>query len=634
MGKAPINMLLTVIALSVSVIPEGLPIVLTLVLATGVWRMGKQNALVKKMHAVEALGQVDILAVDKTGTLTKNEMVVQKIYTNGKFFKVEGIGYEPNGEVILNGTEIEAVDHPELLLIGRTSALSANARVIFSEENNTWNISGDPTEAAMIVLSQKLGFHKEVLENESPIIAEMPFDYNLKYHAVLSKGEHTDTLSVGGAPEVVLEFCSTIFKNGEHLALDPQTREEIESAILELSKEGLRVIALATVSSAQSLPKDGTSPYMTFVGLLGMNDALRPEVRGMIARAREAGVRTVMITGDHRVTAHSIALEAGIFEEGDRVLTGKEIDLFSDEELPKIIADVSVFARVTPEHKLRIIRAYKNTGKIIAMTGDGVNDAPSLGAADLGVSMGRIGTEVAKEASDIVLLDDNMGSIISAIEEGRSIYKTIKKVILYLFSTSAGEVLTIAGAIILGYMVPILPAQIIWLNFVTDGFLDTALSMEPKEIGLLFEPRTKDSRRLVDRLMLTRIVIMASVMAVGTLYLFGNYANGDPAKAWTVSLTLLAVFQWFNALNCRSHHRSIFKMNPFSNLYLMGAIIIVVALQVVALYTTTGQKLLHTTSLSLSEWGTILLVASSIIIVEEIRKLFHRMHEVQKQITL
>ncbi|HBB44487.1 MAG: Cation-transporting P-type ATPase [Parcubacteria group bacterium GW2011_GWA1_44_13] len=625
-GKGVTEMFLTVVTLSVSVIPEGLPIVLTIVLATGVWRMGKRNALVKKMHAVEALGQVDILAVDKTGTLTRNEMVVQKIYTNGKFFKVGGVGYEPHGEIILSGAEVEVANHTELLLLGKISSLCANARVLWSEETNQWNVSGDPTEAAMLVLSQKLGFHKDVLENESPIISEMPFDYNLKYHAVLNREGDTNVLSLAGAPEIILDFCNTIYIGGEAVNLSEKMRSEIESVLLEMSKEGLRVIALATFRGASDLPNTTTPPHATFVGFLGMHDALRVEVASTVMRAREAGVRTVMITGDHRATAESIATEAGIFKEGDKILTGRELDIMSPEELASAIKNVSVFARVTPEHKIKIIRAYKSAGNIVAMTGDGVNDAPSLSAADLGVSMGVIGTEVAKSASDIVLLDDNLNSIISAIEEGRSIYKTIKKVILYLFSTSAGEVLTITGAILLGYMVPILPAQIIWLNFVTDGFLDVSLAMEPKEKDILLEKRSKESRRLVDRLMYTRIIIMASVMAVGTLYLFGDYAYGEPAKAWTISLTLLAVFQWFNAVNCRSHKLSIFQMNPFSNLYLLGALVIVVLLQMFALYTSLGQKLLHTVPLSPSEWGTIFAIASSIIVVEEIRKFIHRIH--------
>lgn len=625
-GKAPEEMFLTVVSLSVSVIPEGLPIVLTIVLATGVWRMSKQNALVKKMQAVEALGQINILAVDKTGTLTKNEMVVQKIYTNSKFFDVSGVGYESHGDVILDGVRVETANHQELLIVGKTSSICANAHVFFNEEDKRWNISGDPTEAAMLVLSQKLGFHKDILENESPVIAEMPFDYNLKYHAVLNKTGDANTLSLSGAPEIVLDFCDTVWRDGNSVTLDTEMRQQIEDVMIGMSKDGLRVIALATLTGTDGLPSAGDSLHATFIGFLGMHDALRTEAVSTILRAVEAGVRTVMITGDHRITAHSVAVAAGIFHENDKILTGREIDLLSNEELAEVIATVSVFARVTPEHKLRIIRAFKAAGNTIAMTGDGVNDAPSLTAADLGVSMGVIGTEVAKSASDIVLLDDNMNSIISAIEEGRSIYKTIKKVILYLFSTGSGEVLTIAGAIIMGYMVPILPAQIIWLNFVTDGFLDVSLAMEPKEKGLLSEQRSKyPHRRLVDRLMITRIVIMASVMAIGTLYLFGDYAYGDTTKAWTISLTLLAVFQWLNALNCRSHNLSIFQMNPFSNIYLIGALTIVILLQMFALYTSLGQKILHTTPLSLSEWGAIFVIASSIIVAEEIRKFFYRM---------
>jgi len=628
MGKAPSEMFLTVVALSVSVIPEGLPIVLTLVLATGVYRMGKQNALVKKMHAVDALGQVDILAVDKTGTLTKNEMVVQTVYANKKYFNVAGVGYEPHGKISLNDHEIEPALHPELIIAGKISSLTAAARVVWSNKEHQWNISGDPTEAAMLVLSQKLGFHKDVLEGESPVLAEMPFDYTLKYHAVLNKVGNTSVLSLAGAPEIILDYCNTIWVDGQNVPLDSKTLPEVEEALLSMSKKGLRVIALAIFEGAKDLPNTESKPHATFVGFLGMHDALRAEVRQTVDEAREAGIRTVMITGDHRVTAESIAREAGIFHEGDLILTGREMEHLTDIELAARVPHVSVFARVTPEHKLRIVRAYKSAGNIVGMTGDGVNDAPSLSAADLGVAMGGIGTEVAKEAADIVLLDDNFGNIIKATEEGRSIYRTVKKVILYLFSTGAGEVLTIAGAIVLGYMVPILPAQIIWLNFVTDGFLDTSLAMEPKEKGLLLEPRTRESRRLVDRLMMTRIIIMASVMAVGTLYLFGGYQD-DQVKAWSISLTLLAVFQWFNALNCRSHKLSIFEMNPFSNLYLIGALFIVVSLQIAAMYTTVGQNLLHLTPLSFAEWVMILGVASSIIIVEEVRKLVYRLYKKQ-----
>ncbi|MBI4004694.1 HAD-IC family P-type ATPase [Candidatus Roizmanbacteria bacterium] len=337
-------------------------------------------------------------------------------------------------------------------------------------------------------------------------------------------------------------------------------------------------------------------------------------------KAISSGIKVVMITGDHKITAQAIAKEAGIFHEGDRVITGGDMDGLSDNELGEMLDRVSVFARVTPEHKLRIIKAYKSRGTIVAMTGDGVNDAPSLVAADLGVSMGKIGTEVAKEASDIVLLDDNFGSIIAAVEEGRSIYKTIKKVILYLFSTSVGEVFAIAGALFLGLPLPILAAQIIWLNLVTDGFLDVSLAMEPKEEGLLKGNFERPKKYLIDTLMIQRMFLMALPMMIGTLFLFKGYYQTDMVKAWTVSLTVLAVFQWFNAWNCRHESKSIFQLNPFSNKFLVGATMIVIILQMFAIYHPLMQRILHTTGLDISDWLLIIPIASSIILVEEIRK--------------
>jgi Ca2+-transporting ATPase len=340
--------------------------------------------------------------------------------------------------------------------------------------------------------------------------------------------------------------------------------------------------------------------------------------------ATAAGVRVVMITGDHRGTAQAIAEEAGIYHKGDQILTGEDIETLPEKELTGRIGAVSVFARVTPGHKLKIINAFRARGEIIAMTGDGVNDAPSLVAADLGVAMGKNGTEVAKEAADIVLLDDNFGNIIAAIEEGRSIYKTIKKVILYLFSTSLGEALTIAGAVFLRYPLPLLPAQIIWLNFVTDGFLDVALAMEPKEKDLLEERSTVRKRRLVDSLMAKRMLIMALPMMVGTLLLFQHYFEHDLTKAGTMALVTLAVFQWCNAWNCRSEKQSIFALNPFSNKYLIAATFTIMLLQLFALYNPIMQRLLHTTPLTLFEWAIIIPIATSIILVEEIRKFFYR----------
>ena len=575
-GKTVTQMFATVVALSVSVIPEGLPIVMTLVLASGVWRMSKRNALVKKLQAVEALGQARIIAVDKTGTITKNEMVVQKAYVEGKTFDIGGVGYEPQGEVLLDNAAVSVANHPELLLIGKIAALSANARVMYAEEKKEWRISGDPTEAAILVFSQKLGFRKDELLRESPFIAEIPFDYRIKYRATAHRVDGRRFLSVIGAPEVILELSERVWRGGKEQPLTKKDREHLEAVFLGMSRVGLRVVGVAEGrASWDELAPEGIRE-LTFVGFLGMKDALRAEVRGALERARAAGMRVVMITGDHKVTAQAVARDAGIYHDGDLILTGRDVDALSDRELSERVGSVSVFARVTPEHKLHIVKAYQARGEIVAMTGDGVNDAPPLVAADLGVAMGKIGTEVAKEAADIVLLDDNFGSIVSAVEEGRGIYKTIKKVILYLFSTSMGEAFTIAGALFLGFPLPVLPAQIIWLNFVTDGFLDVALAMEPKEDGLLSSSFERPKKYLVDKLMAWRMVIMAVPMAAGALYLFAWYYDTDIVKAWTIALTVLAVFQWFNVWNCRSDNKSIFSMNPFSNKFLVGATLAIV----------------------------------------------------------
>lgn len=624
LGKSFKEMFTTAVSLSVSIIPEGLPIVMTLVLATGVWRMSKRNALVKKLQAVEALGQVRVIAVDKTGTITKNELVIQRVYADGKFFSVAGIGYEPKGDIRLGEKIIDPLNHPELLFIAKIAAFCANAHAAYDPENKKWRVFGDPTEAALAVFAEKIGFRKDDLERESPKIAEIPFDYKTKYHATTHSVDGRTLLTVVGAPEIILGLSLKKYDKGSFRELSKKDKETLESIFMGMSQEGLRVLALAVKENVPQTITRKDIHGLAFVGFVGMKDALRSEAKDAVERAISAGVRVVMITGDHKLTAQSIAKEAGIYHEGDEVLTGQDIDVISDDELSQKLNKVSVFARVTPEHKLRIIAAYRKRGEVVAMTGDGVNDALSLVAADIGVAMGKIGTEVAKEASDIILLDDNFGSIISAIEEGRSIYKTIKKVILYLFSTSVGEILTIAGALFLGYPLPILAAQIIWLNFVTDGFLDVALAMEPKEEGLLRGNFERPKKYLVDRLMVQRMFFMAVPMMIGTLFLFKRYFEVDMLKAWTISLTTLAVFQWFNAWNCRHESKSIFKMNPFSNKFLVGAMLIIIFLQLLVIYNPFMQKLMRTTKLSLAEWIMIISVAASIVLVEELRKFFYR----------
>lgn len=625
LGHSAKEMFTTLVALSVSIIPEGLPIVMTFILAAGVWRMSKRNALIKRLQAVDALGQAEVIAVDKTGTITKNEMVVQRLFVDGKFFDISGEGYIPHGKIEVEGKVIEPLNHQELIFAVSSAALCTNARVAFLEKENKWTVSGDPTEASLLVLAKKIGIHKNILEEESPVVVDFPFDYHLKYRASVIKKNNKNVLIVTGAPENILNISEKIWHNGKKCNFLKGEKEKLENIFEKMSEEGLRVVAMAIDNDPAKNISLEQIKKVTFVGFFGMKDALRKEVPEAMSRAIKAGVRIIMITGDHMITAKAIAKEAGIYKFGDEVITGEELDKISDEELAERIKDISIFARVSPEHKLRIVRAFKIAKKIIAMTGDGVNDAPSLVAADLGVAMGKIGTEVAKEASDIILLDDNFGSIISAIEEGRSIYKTIKKVILYFFSTSLGEVFTISTAIFLGLPMPILPAHIIWMNFVTDPFLGLALSAEAGGKKSFLGKFEKRGRKLVDFLMAQRMFFMALPMMAGTLFIFSGLFRADLAKAQTMALVVLSIFQWLNAWNCRSEEKSVFRTNPFSNKFLNMAIIAVVTLQLLAVYSPIMNKILHTTPLSVYDWMLCVLVAFSIVAVEEARKLIYKL---------
>jgi Ca2+-transporting ATPase len=607
------DMFTTVVALSVSVIPEGLPIVMTLVLATGVWRMSQRHALVKKLQAVESLGQAKVIALDKTGTITKNEMVVKKIYALGQVFAVTGDGYDPRGKISSSQYTGDPLGKEDLKLFFKLNVLSANAHIVFSKQQNKWLAQGDPTQAAMVCLGQKFGFKKEELENTDPRVQEIPFDYKLKYHILVNKIKGKDLATMVAAPEVLLKAS----------ILSQSQKDDLSNVYEELSAQGLRVIGIGYKYSSGQINVADINNF-NFLGFVGIQDTIRPEATSAISQAEHAGLKVVMITGDNKTTALAIAKTVGIYKNGDQVLTGQEVEKLSEKALSEKLDKVSVFARITPEYKLKIIKAYQRRHEIIAMTGDGVNDAPSLVAADLGIAMGKIGTEVAKEASDIVLLDDNFGTIVAAIDEGRNIYKTIKKVILYLFSTSFGEVLTIGGALILGFPLPILASQIIWLNFVTDGFLDVSLAMEPKEDGLL-RSNFQFKKYLLDSQMIQRMFVMAIPMMIGSIAIFKMYYQIDMVKASTMTLTLLAVFQWFNAWNCRHESKSVFQMNPFSNKWLVFSTITVFLLQILAVYHPFMQKYLHTTSLNLSEWIFIVSAAGSIIVFEEIRKLVYRL---------
>ncbi|OGI87784.1 hypothetical protein A2995_00705 [Candidatus Nomurabacteria bacterium RIFCSPLOWO2_01_FULL_33_24] len=607
-----------VVSLSVSVIPEGLPIVITLILTRGVFKMSKQNVLVKRLQAVESLGEAEIIAVDKTGTITKNEMIIQKIYTNNKLFEVGGIGYEPKGKISFNGKIINPRNYPELMMMGKLALFCANARVFYSEEKDQWLVSGEPTEASLLVLGHKIGFNKSKLEEKYPLIIDIPFSHANKYHGTTHLIDNKGLLKIVGAPETVLSLC---------YKLSLEEKKIIESMIRKMSKQGLRVLAVGINENVSFEYKEADTKKLTFIGLFGMKDGLRPEVIEAVKKTKLAGVKVIMITGDHKITAQAVAREAGIFIEGDSILTGKDIDELSDEEFKFELEKTTVFARVSPEHKLKIIKAYKDNGKIIAMTGDGVNDAPSLVAADLGVAMGKIGTEVAKEASDLVLLDDNFGSIVDAIKEGRNIYKNIKRVILYLFSTGIGEIMVITVAIILKLPLPLLAAQIIWLNLVTDSFPILAMSFDSKGGQSFYHEKFSHRKKIIDSLMIQRMIIMATPMVIGTLILFKYYLQIDSIKALTVSLTVLAAFQWLNAWNCISKTQSLFKEKILQHKFLIGATLLVIGLQLLAVYTPFFQKILHTTPLSFIDWLLIIVVGFSVVIFEEIRKWLYQIFD-------
>lgn len=620
-GEHWIEIFKTIVALSVSVIPEGLPIVMTLVLAAGVWRIGKKKVLIKKLQAVEVLGETKIIAVDKTGTITKNELNIERVYTNGKTFTVKGNGYEPVGEIFLEEDLIDAPNHPELLLAGKIAALNSSASLILEKRKSKWRMSGDPTEGSMLAFAKKIGFHQDDLLNEMPIISEIPFHYDFKFHASLHKLKEENFIALTGAPEVILKLCNREWGDDGPIKLEKQKKEEIKKVLAEMSRKGLRVVGFAyTETKDDSLDKKKI-PELIFGGFFGIKDVIREEVCHSVKQVNDYGIDVVMITGDHEITARAIAIEAGICTEEDEVMNGEEIEKLNVVQLAKEIKNIKVFARITPENKLKIIEAFKSNGTVVAMTGDGVNDALSLTAADIGIGMGKIGTDVAKEASDLILLDDNFGNIIHGVEEGREILRKIKKVVLYLFATNLGEVLTILAGLAIGFPLPILAIQVLWLNLVTDGFLDVALALSPQEKGVrkIFKKVS-----IIDKITLQRMFFMAVPMAIGTLWMFSQNYQNDLPRAWTISLALLAVFQWFNAWNCQSEKTSIFKIDLFANKLLIGATLIVASLQGIAIYTPFFQKILKTVPISVYDWIWIICIALSIVVIEEIRKLLQR----------
>lgn len=621
-GHSAKEMFSLIVSLGVSVIPEGLPLILTLILAHGVWRMSKKNALVKKMQAVEALGQADVIAVDKTGTLTKNEMVIKQIYTGKKIYHVTGNGYQPRGQVFYGDRPVENLS--EIKFTGLVAALAGKASVSFLQDTGIYKVSGDPTEAAMLVLGEKLGINREAELKTYREVSEIPFEYKNKYRAVFYEFGEKIFCAAVGAPEVILKHSARFAESGIAHEKTGQDQKLFEEAVEEFAQKGFRVVAFAYKQISKNHPTDNIND-LVFGGLFAIEDALRPEALRSVKFAEEAGVKIVMITGDLKNTAKAIAREAGIYKEGDVILTGTELADMSESQLTQKLPQVSVFARVTPEDKMNIIRAYKALGRTVAMTGDGVNDAPSLVAADLGVAMGKIGTEVAKEAADIVLLDDNLSSIITAIKEGRVMYANIKKALQFLFSTSLGEMLTVVLSLVLRMPVPVSAVQILWLNLITDPLSGAALALEKEEEGISRLQKKKNlAKFFIDGQMLTHILSIGLAMAFGTLYLYNSYYQIDPVKAGTMALTLLAVFQWYNSINCRFSYLSIFNRRVFGNIYIWLSFILNVIFQYFAVSLPWFNNILRTKPLEAGEWAVVFVMGFIVIFVEEIRKLIYR----------
>lgn len=620
-GQSAKEMFSLIVSLGVSVIPEGLPLVLTVILAHGVWRMSKKNALVKKMQAVEALGQANIIAVDKTGTLTKNEMVIKALYVGKKVFSVSGNGYEPKGQVFFaDAVESTSADVVQSALI---ACLSNKASVQYIEDAGVYKVSGDPTEAAMLVFAEKLGQGREIQQSKYFETAEIPFEYKNKYRAVFYGHEEKIFCTVAGAPEVLLHHSTHYMENGLSKEKTSADQKAFELAVEEFAQKGLRVVAFGYKFLNKTHPLDNIQ-NLVFGGFWGIEDALRPEAAKSVRQAREAGVKVVMITGDLKNTAKTIAKEAGIYIEGDLIITGPELAELTGEQMREKLPKVSVFSRVTPEDKMKIIEGYQSLGLTVAMTGDGVNDAPSLVAADLGVAMGKIGTEVAKEAADIVLLDDNLGSIVTAIKEGRIMYVNIKKALQFLFSTSFGELLTVVFSLFLRLPLPVTAVQILWLNLITDPLSGAALALEKEDGDVIKKDTGRLSKFFIDRQMIIHIGLIGLTMALGALYIFNVYFSQNPVKAQTMALTLLAAFQWYNSINCRFTLKSVFNKRVFGNIYIWLAFAVNLVFQILAVQTVWFNKILKTTPLALGDWMVVFILAFAIILVDESRKLVYR----------
>jgi Ca2+-transporting ATPase len=610
------------VAAVVSAIPEGLPVMVTVVLALGMRRMARRNALIRKLPAVETMGSVTVICSDKTGTLTESEMTVREFHLAGRRIEITGAGYNPDGSFLERGRTIDPKEDGELIRTLEIGALCNDSSL--RREGDAYHLVGDPTEGALLVAAMKAGLDRGKLEEKMPRLAELPFESEKRYMATLHPSKDgKSVVYVKGAVERVLEMSRSVGERGTSHGLTEKKKSEIMRVNEEMASGGLRVMALAFMECEASpghLCLGSLEGSLTFVALVGVMDPPRKEAGDAVHACARAGIKVVMITGDQPVTAKTIAEELGL-PPGETV-SGLELAGMDDEEFRRRVEGISVFARVEPLQKLRIVEALKSRGYVVAMTGDGVNDGPALRSADIGIAMGVKGTDVAREASDMVLTDDNFASIVSAVEEGRVIFGNIRRSIFYLLSTNVGELLTWIIAIVAGIPLPLAAVQILWVNLVTDGVCTLPLGVEAKHGDVLDAPPRRKNEGIMHMGMFLRIAYLALFMAFGTYFLFKwELGRTGLVEARTIAFCALVAFQWFNALNARSATRPLFRLGVLSNKWLAAGLGLAVALQAAVVYVPFLQRLFHTAPVGIRDWGIVLIVTFSVYAIEELRKL-------------
>ena len=612
LGESVTEMFLLAVAIAVAAIPEGLPVVFTITLALGVRRMARKRAIVRHLPAVETLGSTTTIGSDKTGTLTENRMTVREVWT------LEGTWSPP-----ADGTD-PAPESSPLYLTLLAGVLTNEAHVYVS--GGGLEFQGDPTEAALLVSALRAGLDPEAERREHVSLAELPFESERRYSASVRRKGDVCHLYVKGAPERVLAMCDRALGSDGPCALDARA---VQRAADEMASRGLRVLAMAyrPLEGPPPDPEHLPEPEgLVFLGLQGMLDPPRPGVKEAIAGCQRAGIRVVMVTGDHARTARAIGQALGISAHDGPVLTGVDLDAMSDAELREAVRRTSIFARVSPQHKLRIVRALQSHGEVVAITGDGVNDAPALKVADVGVAMGLSGTDVAREAADIVLADDNFVSIYAAVEEGRITFDNLRKATFYLLSAGLAAVLALLASLVLRWPPLLLPAQILWLNMVMDGFQDVAMAFEPGEEDVLRRPPRRRDEGILSRLLWERLALSAVVMAAGTLFMFHweMEDSGSLERARTAALTTLTLFSNLHVGNARSERVSAFRRSLFSNRFLLFAVALALAMHIGAMYFPPTQFILRLTPLGPETWTKMVAVAASIVVVVELHKWLRR----------